>query len=97
MPKGTTEAAAPKKERKVLTHAERIAKLEAELAAARAKAEEKEAKAKRDAVEQVNKLIAKRDELNAKIDALIAEHGLETGTPAEVVAEVTPTEDTEAA
>lgn len=72
---------APKRERKVLTDEERIAKIEAELKAAREKAEAKKNKARNAAVEQVNKLIAKRDELNAKIDALIEEHQLDGSQP----------------
>lgn len=69
----TTEKKAMAKaeaKRKMLTPAERVAKLEAELKAAREKAEAKANKAKTEATEKRAKLIAKRDELNTQIDEL---------------------------
>jgi len=64
---------APKKERRVLTAAERVAKLEADLAAARAKAE-KQANAKRDSAMALRaKLVTRVGELNAKIAKIDAE------------------------
>ena len=75
MGKDTTKStpAAPKKERTVLTPQQRVAKLEAELEAARKKAEERENKARNTAWEKRAKLVAKRDELTKQIDAIDAE------------------------
>lgn len=56
--------------RKMLTPAERVAKLEAELAEARKKAEAKANKAKAEATEKRAKLVEKRDALNVEIAAL---------------------------
>lgn len=81
---------APKKERKVLTQAERIAKLEADLAAARAKAAAKVDKARTDALERRAKLVTKRDEINAKIAEIDAEF-----PPAETDTQVTEPEGDE--
>lgn len=68
------------KKRTVLTDAERIAKLEADLAAARKKAEAKRNKARDAALEKRAKLVAKRDELNAQIARIDAEFpATETG------------------
>ena len=61
---------APKRERKVLTDAERIAKLEADLKAAREKAEAKSRKQAEALIEKRTALVAKRDEIQAKIDEL---------------------------
>lgn len=63
-----TEAAKPKRTR--LTEAERIAKLEAELKAARDKAAAKERKQVAALQEQRTKLIAKAKEIEAKVTAL---------------------------
>lgn len=63
----------PKVERKRLTPAERIARAEAELKAAREKAEA-EVRAKVNKLEeQLVKATAKRDEAQAKVDAINAE------------------------
>lgn len=68
---GTTPTPeAPKRERKVLTAEERIAKLEADLATARAKAQAKADKANNELREKRAKLVAKRDELSAKIEEI---------------------------
>lgn len=72
----TTKAAEAKpetkseKKRTVLTDAQRIAKLEADLKAAREKAEAKANKARTEASEKRAKLVAKRDELNKQIAEL---------------------------
>ena len=64
--KGTpAEADAPK--RKMLTPEERVAKLEAELAAARERADKKANKERDTLVEKRNKLGQKRDALDAQI------------------------------
>jgi chromosome segregation ATPase len=68
--------AAPKTEkakRTVLTAAERIAKIEAELAAAKAKAAEAGAKKSAVLLEQRDKLIAKINELKTKVVDIEAE------------------------
>lgn len=69
----TTQAKAPKAEskpRKTRTTAERIAALEAELAATKAKAEERAQKTTAVLREKRSKLVARRDKLNADIEAL---------------------------
>jgi chromosome segregation ATPase len=65
--------AEPKAKRKTLTQAERIAKLEAELAAARGKAVSRAQKQAERLTEQRKQLVAKRDELNTKIESVEAE------------------------
>ena len=59
-----------KAKRKMLTPAERVAKLEAELEAARKRAEEKANSAANKARERKAKLVEKRDALNAEIAKL---------------------------
>lgn len=66
--------------RKMLTPAERVAKLEAELEAARKKAEAKANKAKTEATEKRAKLVEKRDALNAQIAELTKVIGDEPAT-----------------
>ena len=56
--------------RKVLSPAERVAKLEADLAAAKSKLEDKDRKVLTETLAERDKLAAKRDELNTKLDAL---------------------------
>jgi hypothetical protein len=79
MGKQETKAPAPapakaEKKRTVLTDEQRVAKLEAELAAARKKAEERNTKARNTAWAQRVKLVAKRDALNEQIAAIDAEY-----------------------
>lgn len=73
-PKQATKKAAaapqgdkPKRTRTVLSPAERIAKLEADLAAARARVEQKDVKAASKLKADKAKLVGKRDELDKKI------------------------------
>lgn len=63
-------AALVKAKRTMPTAAERVARLEAELAAAKAKAEAKANKAKAENIERRAKLIVKRDALNTMISNL---------------------------
>jgi uncharacterized coiled-coil DUF342 family protein len=63
----------PKRTRKMLSPDEKIAKLEADLAAARAKKDEKAGKARKDLVTKRDKVAAKRDELNKQVLELDAE------------------------
>lgn len=98
--KKSTEAK-PEGEKKVrvqLTPEQRIAKLEADLAAAREKAQAKNQKRIDVLLEQRAKLEAKHLDLNAKVDAIEAELtslGYMAETQAEAPAEVQPesTED----
>jgi predicted nucleic acid-binding Zn-ribbon protein len=88
MGKQETKAPAPapakaEKKRTVLTDEERVAKLEAELKAAREKAEAKKNKARTVAMEKRGKLVAKRDELTKQIDAIDAEFPPATEVPAQ--------------
>lgn len=72
-PEAKTTVVAPVKteaKRKMLTPAERVAKLEADLAEARKKAEAKDNKAKAEAKDKRAKLVEKRDALNAQITEL---------------------------
>jgi hypothetical protein len=71
--KTTAQAEAPKAKRAVLTPEQRIAKAEADLAALRQKAEARKNKARDEAWDKRAKLIARRDELNAKIAKIDAE------------------------
>jgi hypothetical protein len=76
----TKTAKAEAKQRKMLTPAERVAKLEAELAEARAKAEAKANKAKAEAKEKRAKLLAKVDDLSEQIialDKIIGDDGID--------------------
>lgn len=66
----TTAPAKTEAKRKMLTPEQRVAKLEADLAAARKKAEAKTNKAKAEARDKRAKLVAKRDALNAQIAEL---------------------------
>jgi hypothetical protein len=66
-----------KRTRKVLTPAERIAKAEADLAALKAKANEKEEKAKAAAREKRNDLLIKRGKLDEQIAELNATIGVD--------------------
>lgn len=61
------EANEPKAKRKVLSPAEKIAKLEADLKAAREKAHDSDRKVVAKATEARTKLVARRDALNEKI------------------------------
>lgn len=66
-PATPVKAEAKKTERKVLTPEQRVAKLEAELAAARKKAEDKANKQINEAKDKRAKLVEKRDALNVQI------------------------------
>ena len=94
MSKDTTKAApakdgGAKPKRKQLTAEERVAKLEAELAAARKKAEEKAKRATTILTDRRDKLVARRDKLNGEIAEVEAE--IERLNPSE------PTSDDEPA
>lgn len=78
-PVKATEAK-PKKQRTVLTDEQRLAKMEADLKAARERVAAKANKQANVLKEQRAKLVAKRDELNTKISKLDAE--IEAATPA---------------
>lgn len=83
----TTAPAKTEAKRKMLTPEQRVAKLEADLAAARKKAEAKTNKAKAEATEKRAKLVAKRDALNVQILELTETIGdvdrFHIGTPAD--------------
>lgn len=81
---------APEKKRTVLTQEQRIAKLEAELKAAREKAEAKANKHFAQLRERRAKLVAKRDSLNEQIAAIDSE------LPAEKVDTSTPIDEAKA-
>lgn len=67
--KATPKAPAKEKStRKMLTPAERVAKIEADLAAARAKLTEKSDKERAALTDKRDKLVVKRDALNAEIN-----------------------------
>lgn len=66
----TTEAVNDKPKRKQLTAAERVAKLEAELAAARERAEKKANKQRDELVAKRNSLGEKRDKLDQQIQEI---------------------------
>jgi F0F1-type ATP synthase membrane subunit b/b' len=68
-----TEKARPTNGRRRMTPAERIARAEAELAKAKEKAEADAKKAETKVREQLDKLVARRDELNVKIAELEAQ------------------------
>ena len=74
-PEAVTTAEAPKAKRTMLTPAEKIAKLEADLAAAKAKAEAKENKARDAAWAQRDALLNQVNERLAKIHAIEDEFG----------------------
>lgn len=79
----TVEQVEKKRERKVLTPAERIAKLEADLAAAKAKAEAKAKKQVEELKAKRGTLVVRRSELTTKIDALTVEIQALEGTDTE--------------
>lgn len=72
-----------KPKRTVLTPAERVKKLEAELEAARKRAEERANAGRVKAQEKRAKLVAKRDELTKQIDAIDAEYPPADAEPVE--------------
>lgn len=74
-PAKKTSESKPKSEKKrtVLTDEQRIAKLEADLAAARKKAEERANKGRTKALERRASLVKRRDDLNQQIAAIDAE------------------------
>jgi chromosome segregation ATPase len=84
--KGTTETTV--KTRKTLTHAERVEKMRAELAALEAKAQEKTAKQVTVIDERIASLTERRDKLTDQIAVLIDERAALVGT-AEVEAPAT--------
>lgn len=89
----TTEApAADKPKRKVLTAEEKIAKLEQDLADARAKAQGKDRKRYSEVVEKITALEAKRSEINLQLDGLAGERDAIVARVPELVSEQVPSE-----
>ena len=76
MAKTAKTEAEPK--RKVLTPAERVAKLEAELARAKEKADAKANKARNEALTRRAKLVERIEKLQAEVDSIDAQFPVET-------------------
>lgn len=72
----------PKAKRKMMTPAERVAKLEAELEAARLRAEKRANKKANQLKERIAVLTEKRDKLNAQLTELQSALDAEVGTAA---------------
>lgn len=86
------EAAPAKAKRKVLTPEEKIAKLEQDLADARAKAQSKDRKRYAEVVEKITALQAKQSEINLQLDGLAGERDAIVARVPELVNEQVPSE-----
>lgn len=86
------EADKPKATRKMLTPEEKIAKLEADLQAARAKVQEKDRKRFAEVTDKMTSLQTKRDEITKQLEELAGERDAIVQRVPELVGEQIPAE-----